>query len=585
MDSRNNTLLKEIEKASQALQSGRRIDAALIYEDVAQQTDLDPAVDVALGRLCLSFDKPCQAVGHFRNALNEKPDSGQYHGFLGLALQAEGHVDEAVESFERALADGDELPAVLNGLGVIYLNRGDNEKARSFLDRAQQAKPSDGSIQSNLAMVLVRLDEHEIALQHAEKGLKLDPDNASTHYTYGRILAELGRVGDAVRHFEKTIRQHRHFGGAYDQLARLKRFTAADRPFIDKAEKALNQGMPAIERLALHYALGKMYDDCEQWDKAFEHFRQANLLKKKGYDFKRKRKLFRQLKKLFDAKSLAKYQASGNSSAMPIFIVGMPRSGTTLMERMIASSDRAAGAGELEEILRIAELISPPDDTRHFGANARKNLTAENISKYADGYLELLQQAGPGMDRVVDKMPENYLHLWLISILFPNATILFAQRHPFDTALSCYFQNFAALPWTDDLKKIGEEYRFRREVMDYWKRVLPEGKIVDVHYEQLVADPETHGKHMLERCGLEWRGDGLDDYRKEKIVKTASLWQVRQPIYQSSIMRWKNYAPYLSELAGQLSDYLQNDRDELAAHNIRLGTPSRLSRLKEMLRK
>ena len=578
-------LLAEVERANRELRGGRRIDAILIYEEIAQQSNLDPAINVALGRLSLSLDESRQAVAHFQKAISEKPDNTQYHGFLGLALQVEGCLDDAVEAFEKALSGGDELPAVLNGLGIIYLNRGDYQKARSLLEKAQQAKPSDGVIQTNLAMTLIRLNEHEIALQHAEKGLKQNPDNPSSHYIYGKILAELGQVESAVRHFEKTIRQHRHFGGAYDQLARLKKFSAADGPFIDKAENVLKQGMPAKERLALHYALGKMYDDCEQWDKSFEHYRQGNLLKKKGYDIKRDRRLFSQLKKLFDAKSLAKYRTMGNASAMPIFIVGMPRSGTTLMERMIASSDRAAGAGELQEIPRIADLIAPSDDARHFVANARKNLTAENIAKYAEGYLDVLRQAGPSMDRVVDKLPENYFHLWLISILFPNATILFARRHPLDTALSCYFQNFAALPWADDMRTIGEVYRFHCEVMDYWKSVLPEGKIVDIHYEQLVAEPEIHGGQMLESCGLEWRGDGLENYRKEKVVKTASLWQVRQPIYQSSMMRWKNYAPHVAGLAGQLSDFLENDRDELARHQINLDAPSRLGLLKRMLRK
>ena len=233
----------------------------------------------------------------------------------------------------------------------------------------------------------------------------------------------------------------------------------------------------------------------------------------------------------------------------------------------------------MQEIPRIAELIAPSDDVRHFAANVRENLTAENIAKYAEGYLDVLRQAGPGMDRVVDKLPENYFHLWLISILFPNAAILYSMRHPLDTALSCYFQNFAALPWADDLQMIGDVYRFHREVMDHWKNVLPDGKIVDIHYEQLVAEPEIHGKHMLESCGLEWRGDGLENYRKEKIVKTASMWQVRQPIYQSSIMRWKHYAPHVAELSGQLSDFLQDERDELARYQITLSAPSLLGRL------
>lgn len=575
-------LLADIENANRELRAGRRIEAVLVYEEIAKRSDLDAVVHAALGRLSLTLEGTFQAVEHFQAAVDSDPDNAMYQGYLGVALQAENRTDEAIVAFEEAMRNDDSIPTVLNGLGSIYMHRGDYEKAKDLLTKAVQAKSSDGIIQTNLAMTLARINEHETALKHAEKGLKQNPDSLNSHYTYGKILAELGRVEDAVRHFEKTIRQHRQFGGAYDHLARLKKFSAADRKFIDKAEKVLQLGMPAQDRLSLHFALGKIYDDCQEWDKSFGHYSQANLLKKKDYDIKIARKLFEQLKKTFDAKTLLEYQKMGNPSAMPIFIVGMPRSGTTLMERMITSSDRAAGAGELQEIPRIVELIAPTSNPRQFAATARSNLNAENIAKYSAGYLHVLRQAGPNADRIVDKLPGNYFHLWLISILFPRATIIFAQRHPLDVCLSCYFQNFSSIGWADDMQMIAEVYRFHREVMDYWKTVLPDGKIVDVQYELLVEDPEVHGKHMLESCGLEWRGDGLERYKKEKIVKTASLWQVRQPIYQSSKMRWKNYAPYLADAAGQLPEFLQDDRDELAKFNIQLPAPSKLGRLKKL---
>ena len=575
-------LLADIERANRELRAGRRVDAVLVYEDIAVRTDLDALVHAALGRLSLALEGSFQAVGHFQKALETEPDDADFLCHLGVALQAEQRTDEAIEAFEKAMLIDDNIPAVLNGLGNIYMHRGDYERAKDLLTRAVKAKPSDGAIQTNLAMTLARINEHDVALKHAEKGLKQNPDSVNAHYTYGKILAELGRVEDAVRHFEKTIRKHKQFGGAYDHLARLKKFSASDRAFISNAEKALQLGMPALDRLCLHFALGKMYDDCQEWDKSFEHYSQGNLLKKKEYDIRLEKKMFEQLKKTFNANSLQKFQEFGSASEMPVFIVGMPRSGTTLMERMITSSDRAAGAGELQEIPRIAELISPADEPRKFSTNARANLHADNIAAYADGYLHVLRQAGPAADRIVDKLPDNYFYLWLIAILFPRATIIFAQRHPLDTCLSCYFQNFSTIRWADDLAMIGAVYRFHREVMDYWKSVFPEGKIVDVQYERLVEEPEIHGKHMLESCGLEWRGDGLERYKKEKIVKTASLWQVRQPIYQSSRMRWKNYAPYLGDLAQQLGDFLQDDRDELEKFGIQLSAPSKLGRIKRL---
>jgi len=575
-------LIAEIEKANREIAAGRRVNAIVIHDEIGNRADLDAVTYAALGRLSLSLDGAFHAVKHFQNAVTIEPDNAQYLGYLGIALQAERRDEEAADVYTRAMEIDDSIPSVLGGLGYIYTTRGDYEKATDLLGKAQQAKPSDGMIQTNYAMALALNNEHDAALKHAEKGLKLRPKNINAHYIYGSILAESGRVEDAIEHFEKCIRQHPMFGGAYDHLARLKKFSSADSAFIAKAEKVLEKGMPAQDRVCLHFALGKMYDDCQQWDKAFENYRQANLLKRTDFDIRKYRKLFNQIKKTITAKSLREFQKMGNDSEVPIFIVGMPRSGTTLMERMITSCDRVAGAGELYEIPHIAGQVAAIDEPRHFAASVRANLTAENIAKYSEEYLHVLRQSGPDADRIVDKLPNNYFYVWLISILFPKATIIHARRHPLDVALSCFFQNFANIPWSEDLRKISEAYRFRIEVMNYYKKILPEGKIIDVWYEQLVGEPEIYGKQMLESCGLEWSGDGLDRYKKEKVVKTASLWQVRQPIYQSSRQRWKNYAPYLGEMAAELSEFLQDDREELAKHQIDISTPSSLSRLKNL---
>lgn len=535
----------------------------------------------SLGRLCMALEGTYQAVGHFQKALLSEPGNAQYLGYLGQALQAEHRTAEAIEAFEGALLGDADNATVLAGLGTIYLNRGDLARGRDLLSKAIAAKPGDGTIQTNFALASAGSNEHATALKHAEKGLKLSPGNPNAHYVYGKILSEMGRVDDAISHFEKTIRQHPHFGSAYDYLARLKKFSAADRSFIEKSEQTLKSGMPARDRLCLHFALGKMYDDCQQWDRAFEHYRQANLLKKKDYDIKLERKLFAQMKKVFTAELIQELQQMGSPSALPVFIVGMPRTGTTLMERMITATDQAAGAGELPEIPRIAQMIASATDPQHFSRALRANLTAANIAEHAADYLHVLQQAGPGAARVVDKLPGNYFYVGLISILFPHASIIFAQRHPLDVCLSCYFQNFTTIRWADDLQMIAEVYRFHREVMDYWQSILPAGRIVEIQYERLVDEPDVHGRLLLESCGLEWRGDGLLHYAKDKVVQTASVWQVRQPIYQSSAMRWKNYAPHLAGVARQLSDFLPDDRSQLAELGIDIPAISGLKRLRK----
>jgi tetratricopeptide (TPR) repeat protein len=565
----------EIGKAAQALRNGRRAEAVALYEDIAARASDDVAAHVQLGHLCNELGAPDRAAVHYSAALDAEPDNAQYLAFLAVAYQQQGRQEEAFPLFERAESIDAEVFEVLHGLGIYYLWRSDYRMARTYLDRALQRRPADAGVHTNLATTLSHLDEHDLALQHARRALKIDPSAPNAHYAVGGILTQLGRTDEAIRHFEQTIRQHKTFGGAYDLLARVKKFSDADRSFIERTERILERGMPARERFCVHYALGKMYDDCKQWDKAFAHFTQANLLKKKPFDLKEERKVFRQMQRVFTAGSLAGYRKMGDDADQPVFIVGMPRSGTTLMERMIASHPFGAAAGELDEMTHIAAAVAESAASKVYAAKMRRNLTPDNIRRYAERYLCVLRQGREDARRIVDKMPVNYRNLGLIAVLFPNATIIHAIRNPLDTCLSCYYQNFTSIRWANSFESIAAMYRLYRDTIAYWRSVLPEGKIVDVHYERLIDDPESECRRLLDACGLEWDDRSLDFHGDGGAVMTASLWQVRQPIYKSSTMRWTNYAPYLAELAEHLASYLQEDRERLAEHGIDLPSPPR----------
>jgi tetratricopeptide (TPR) repeat protein len=563
-----NPLIADIRRAEQQLRNGRRADAVAIYEDVAGRAADDVAVHIELGRLCLELGAPDEAGKHYAVAVEKQPDNAHFLGYLAVARQQAWQAEEAYELFRKAAAIDPDIFEVMHGLGVYFMGRSDYLEAREYLERALKLRQNDAGLLANLATTLMHLDEHERALKFAEKALRLDPTHPNTHYAVGNILTQLGRTDDAIRHFENTIRRHPTFGAAYDIYVRTKKFSHEDKAFIDKTEKILQRGMPSNERICLHYALGKVYDDCGEWDKAFDHYSQGNLLKRKPFDLKRERRTFKQMKKVYTSSSLAAYRSLGNPAAVPVFIVGMPRSGTTLMERMIASHPDGAAAGELSEMSRIAQVLSSPATPRQFAATTRANLTADNVALNADEYLRVLRQGRERAGRIVDKQPFNYYHLGQISVLFPNATIIHAIRHPLDVCLSCHFQNFTNIRWANDLGSIAAVYRLYREFVDYWRQVLPTGKIVDVVYEALVEDPETQGKRLLEACGLRWDASLLEFYRQKGVVRTASLGQVRQPIYRSSRMRWKNYAAHLTDLARDLAEYLQDDREELAELGI-----------------
>jgi tetratricopeptide (TPR) repeat protein len=576
------TLLADIRQLVAHVTNGRRADAMLAYEAVARQAGDDDVVQAELGHACLMLGDPSQAIVHYERALGSAPDNAHYLGFLAVACENAGLPKRSDELFEQAYAINADIPDVNHGLGINRMRRGDYAGAREYLERACELKPSDARIRTNLATVLSNLEDYDLASKHAQKAMKLEPGHESAYYAYGRVLTETGRNDEAIRHFEKTIRQHKTFGAAYDLLARVKKFSSADSKFIEKAEKMLDAGMPAQDRYCLHYALGKIYDDLASYEQAFEHFRQANVLKKRDYDAKRDRSLSKQYSKVFDSDSLTQFESLGNSSATPVFIVGMPRTGTTLMEQMIASHPQAAGAGELAEMPFIAREISPLDDMRQVATHMRRNLTGEAIAQFSEQYLSVLTQGREGAERVVDKLPGNFINIGLILALFPNATIVHATRHPLDTCLSCYFQNFVDIRWANDFAVIGEVFAIYRETMDYWTSVFPEGRIVDVSYEQLVEDPRGQGRRLIESAGLEWDDSILEFHKGDRVIKTASIWQARQKIYKSSRQRWMNYAPYIGELANALSRYLQDERNVLAEHGIELSAPSALGRLSRL---
>ncbi|MGW8370475.1 MAG: tetratricopeptide repeat-containing sulfotransferase family protein, partial [Gammaproteobacteria bacterium] len=419
-----NTLLTAIRQASAHLDQGRRTEALLVYHDVSEKAGSHAQVQFELGNLCHDIGDPHKAISHYLIAVEQTPDNAQLLTRLGLAYLNDGDPEKARAAFERATGIDENLAEAHHGLGVYHSKRADFEKAVVHLERACAQKPSSVEIRKNLSFALAECDRHDEALAHARKAVRLNGSDPAAHLLLAEILARIGQMDEAVKLLEQTIRRHRTFGFAYDMLARLRRFSESDDPFIQQAEKMLDKSMSPGERFCLRFALGKMHDDRGRYDEAFAHYEQANLQQKRAHDISEDETSLKRMQKLFTAESIRAFASSGNASAQPVFIVGMPRSGTTLMERIIASHPRAAGAGELPELARLAGTILPPDGGRGVVARARADLSAQNIAGFAEDYLSVLRQSRPDTDRIVDKMPGNFLFIGLIKSLFPNATII-----------------------------------------------------------------------------------------------------------------------------------------------------------------
>lgn len=569
----------EIARASKRIKTGQRSEALITYGDVTKRAGLHPSLNFELGHLCQQIGDIDQAVKHYRIAAEAAPDNSQYVGMLGIAYLNAEEPEKARTTLENALELNPDSPDIQHGLGVYYMKRGNYELAIDYLERACQLRPSDASMRTNLTTTLIHLNRHDEALAHAQKAVKLDSSDPIAQLALGKTLAEVGDVAGAVKQLEQAVRKNPTYGGTYDVLARMKKFSAEDASFISKTEKLLERGMPPRERCAIHYALGKMHDDCADYDKAFAHFHQANMLQKKPYDIDRDKRLLKGMLRVFTPSALKFGEESGNPTSLPVFVVGMPRSGTTLMERIIASHSQGAGAGELPEIPNTASIIFCDYLRGKSISSVKQQLTPDKLSEHADRYLEILRQGRTTADRIVDKMPGNFLFVGLIKTLFPNATIINAIRDPLDVALSCYFQNFSDLRWGNDFKTIAQVYAIYRRSMDYWARVLPDGSILDVRYEQLIEEPERHARSMIEACGLDWEPSVLEFFRTKSVVRTASMAQSRKPIYTTSRMRWTHYAKYLEPVAADLAPYLESSRDLLLEQGIELPASGWLRRM------
>ncbi len=472
---------------------------------------------------CHQAGRLAEAIARYEQILSLKPDLPEVHNNMGLALAELGRLDEAVEAYRRAIALRPDNPEALCNFGV----------ALADLDRC---------------------DEAEAKFRRA---IALDPGFAGAYNNLGLILKETGRAVEAGRAAEQAIRLSPKNASYYDNLAAVRSFAAGDR-YVTALEAlaADAASLSAVNRMHLHFALAKAYEHLGRSESAFRQLLAGNALKRAqiAYDEAATLASMDRTRALFTREFIKDRQGSGEQSAVPLFIVGMPRSGTTLIEQILASHPEIFGAGELRLFEQAADAIgdalplSPPFPEMVL------DMSAERFRTLGARYLDKLVQRAPGAARITDKMPANFLFAGLIHLALPNAAIIHAIRDPLDTCASCFAVHFTrGQPHTYDLAELGRYYRHYRALMAHWHRVLPPGRIIDVHYEELVGDLEGVARRIIAHCGLAWDARCLDFHRTERSIRTASATQVRQPIYKSSVGRWRRYENFVGPLVAELA--------------------------------
>jgi tetratricopeptide (TPR) repeat protein len=557
--------------------AGQPADAAASFR---RALELRPGFAEAhgnLGNALVDLGQLEDAVYHYRRMLELRPDLAEAHNNLGNALLSLRRFEEAATSYRRALALRPNAPGAHANLGNALHALGRPQEALIHCRRALELEPDSAEaelLKGNALFDLGLLDE---AAASYTRALELKPDYTEAHIAAGKVLRQIGRIAEAEESCRKAlglaadssealallgeIQADRGRFDDAEQLFRRAIAIAPDQPeawaglaryrkmqpdaaWLAAAQRLLGKSASLGQEINLRYALGKYFDDVQDFDNAFSSYRLANELKKRSapkYDGARLARRVDQIITLYDADWLHRARAQGNESGRPVFIVGMPRSGTTLTEQILASHPEAFGCGELR--FWHAACVDYESSVLR-GAEGRGAIPAA-----AEKYLSLLASFSADAARVIDKMPANFMNLGLIHAAFPHARILHMRRNPLDTGLSIYFQIFSNTHlYANDLEDIAHYFTQYSRLMVHWRSTLPKGTILEVPYEKLVADPEAGIREIVQFVGLPWDPRCLKFYETERTVITASNWQVRQQISTSAAGRWRNYERYLGPL-------------------------------------
>ena len=571
-----------------ALQQLGRIEEALPHHQRALALSPDMAeAHAGLGNAHRMRGRLEEALGHYLNALAARPDYAAAHNDIAGVLHMLGRAAEAISHYQRALAAQPNYADAHYNLANIQGELGQREEAIGHYAKALEIRPVFAEAHNNMANVLQALGRHDEAVARYEAAVGLKPRYADAYHNLGKAYFALNRYDYAIAAYEKALAIDAskamvyndmaaahlvlgHFRQAYAafaaavaraprnagihlNLAGLARFTPDDVRLA--ALEKLAEEAPSLsenDQIALHFALAKAYRDLENHERSFRHLLRGNALKRRQivYDERATLTGFARICAAFTPELMQAKRGCCDYSRLPIFIVGMPRSGSTLLEQILASHSGVFGAGEIDDFAKAATSL--PGGLENF-PEFISTRPDEELRGLGRQYVKSVRAKSPRAVRITDKMLSNFAYLGLIHLALPNARIIHARRDPVDTCLSCFSLLFGDdQPYTYDLAELGRYYRAYGALMRYWRAVLPEGVILDVDYEDVVADLEGQARRLVAHCGLHWEDRCLAFHETQRPVHTASVTQVRRPIYRDSVGRWRPYRDLLQPLLDAL---------------------------------
>ena len=530
-------------------QAGDARGAARFYERVLQGVPNHPQALGLLGTARLQQGQVAEAVPVLRQAVALEPGNVETQYHLGMALHLLGDLEGACETLQRSVSINPDFVPAHSHLGEVLLERGYVGNAVTSFKHAVRLQPDNLDVRARLGVALHGHGQMAEAREVLEQILKRDPNHVAAIVGFAALLSVEGDFQAAHALLKPHINAHYENVNLAMVFANLSTRVGEE----ERAKRWLRdllkrKDVSSGNRRLMEFRLGDLLDRDKDYDSAFDHYQKGNALDSNRFDPEQHRRWVDDMIQVFSAERIGRLPKSFNANKLPVFIVGMPRSGTSLVEQIIASHPEAAGAGELSDIINLSFGLKRMLRVERDYPLCVPDLDRRILDEQAERFIKHLREVSKDARRISDKMPHNALHLGLISLLFPGSRVIHCVRDPLDTCLSSYFKCFSGHhAYASNLEHLGGYYREYQRLMAHWREVL-RLPMLEVRYEELVQNQEAKSREIIEFLGLEWDDACLRFYETKRTVATASYDQVNKPIYKSSMARWRRYEAHLQPL-------------------------------------
>ena len=502
-----------------------------------------------LASLLIELDELDDAVINFQKAIEINPGHGRAYNGLANALTYLGETDKAIASYRKAIEIDPGHKNAYNGLGNVLSDQAEIDEAIISYRKAIEIDPGHIEAYNGLGNALIIQGEIDKAITAYHKAIDLDPRHKDAYIGLGQALSDIGETSDAIASYRQAIEINPDNAEVYRSLSKNKKFSEYDDDIHVMESLYANKGIADAPKMHLAFGLGKAYEDIGEYEKSMEFILQATGLKRASIDYSisESEELFSNIKETFSLAFFSDRNGTGNPDETPIFILGLPRSGTSLVEQILASHPDVFGAGELNDLASLTRIYGADDPPGEFPSGI-VDLDSAALKDLGKEYIARIRLHSKDSEYVTDKMPHNFLYIGLIKAILPNAKIIHCTRDPMDNCLSLFKNYFSSAHYYSyDLTELGQYYNLYLDLMQHWRENLS-GFIYDQSYEALVADQESQIRQLLDYCHLPWDDACLEFHKTRRKVRTASNAQVRRPIYQDSVKLWKCYEKQLEPL-------------------------------------